>query len=186
MSPSYEPKQSSCCTPICCKVFERHCDNPYCTGRAGEHPAELPQMSIVRKRRSSAEYHDSDSLRKADRCQTMFGKLGHSYWWGADTKTMSYIVFLISFFVSSMFSSCYQPHRATCPQGWWVEGIRPDGTTQCRPNQQDVPSDLPGGPDIPTDSRILPMWIQCNGEKEIPLVINERTVECVGYRQAIR
>lgn len=68
---------------------------------------------------------------------------------------------------------------ATCPRGWYVEGVRPSGHSRCLP----VPPPSCGEPvppnnaPCPSDSRELPIAVYCTGGSH-PIVLNERTVGC--------
>lgn len=73
-----------------------------------------------------------------------------------------------------------QPRRASCPVGWYVNGIRPTGSFECRP----IPIGNPdydgtwGKPDrsIERPGAILGR-LYCTGGTH-PIVRNERTVGC--------
>lgn len=66
-----------------------------------------------------------------------------------------------------------------CAPGWYLEGVRPSGYTQCRP----VPPSYCGEPvppfnrPCPHDERSSPMVIYCTGGAH-PIVVNARTVGC--------
>lgn len=67
----------------------------------------------------------------------------------------------------------------TCPTGWYVEGVRPSGYTQCRPVPpahcgEAVP---PDNKPCPHDDRVLPMVIVCTGGAH-PITVGDRTVGC--------
>ena len=74
----------------------------------------------------------------------------------------------------------HPPTRATCPIGWYVEGVRPSGKTRCRPVPpprcgEPVPPD--NGP-CPRDERSIPLEIHCTGGSH-PIVVGDgRTVGC--------
>lgn len=75
-------------------------------------------------------------------------------------------------------SALVQPTRASCPRGWWVNGVRPSGITECFP----VPPEdhgcagsapCPDHPSVPG----LPMRVYC-AEGTQPIAVDERTVVC--------
>ena len=85
----------------------------------------------------------------------------------------------VAFIAAARAMAWHPPNRATCPPGWFVEGVRPTGATQCRPNPpahcgEPVPPD--NGP-CPRDDRMIPLEIYCTGGSHA-IVVNERTVGC--------
>jgi len=86
--------------------------------------------------------------------------------------------------IGLVLAAFIRPERAVCPKGWYVEGVRRAGDTQCRPEIPDDPRDWPG--DDPRDTvhrdlkpynAELPMQIYCTGGSQ-PIVVNDRTVGC--------
>lgn len=72
-----------------------------------------------------------------------------------------------------------RPERATCPAGYYVEGIRPSGSTLCRRSETGGP-DCAGAaacPDIEIDRHPIPLQIYCTGGST-PIVVDARTVGC--------
>lgn len=66
-----------------------------------------------------------------------------------------------------------------CRDGWFVEGIRPNGMTQCRPKPPTRCGE-PGPPDnqpCPQDDRVELRAIYCTGGTR-PIVVDDRTVGC--------
>lgn len=89
------------------------------------------------------------------------------------------IVFAMLSMLVIVSSSLLRPTHATCPPGWYVEGVRPSGATQCRPAPpqrcgEPVP---PDNAPCPPDARAIRIEIHCtNGQ--LPIVIGSRTVGC--------
>lgn len=83
-------------------------------------------------------------------------------------------------FIAMAGAAMWHPaNRATCPAGWYIEGVRSSGQTQCRPvppahcGEPVPPDNVP----CPRDDRRIPIAIYCtNGQQ--PIVVNERTVGC--------
>lgn len=66
-----------------------------------------------------------------------------------------------------------------CAPGWYLEGIRPSGYTQCKPSPpaycgEPVP---PFNKPCPRDERSSPVVIYCTGGAH-PIVVDARTVGC--------
>lgn len=66
-----------------------------------------------------------------------------------------------------------------CRPGWYVEGVRPTGASQCRPvpprncGEPVPPFNLP----CPKDPRVEPIGIYCTGGSH-PIVVNAQTIGC--------
>lgn len=77
-----------------------------------------------------------------------------------------------------------RPSGAQCPPRWYVDGVRPDGSYQCRPVPLHPETDATWQhPDItPFDDRVIGGQIYC-GAGTVPLVIDERTVACRAVRR---
>lgn len=73
-----------------------------------------------------------------------------------------------------------RPTIASCPQGYFVEGVRPTGESRCLPVPPPEPS-CAGAvrcPDHPPSRYWLPVQIHCTGTT-IPTVGNDgRTIRC--------
>lgn len=75
---------------------------------------------------------------------------------------LSWVFYVVANFV--------QPVKATCPPGWWVNGVRLDGTFQCyKPWPGD--EEHPPAVDVFVSSRLY-----CGVQR--PAVVNERMVAC--------
>lgn len=78
------------------------------------------------------------------------------------------------------WSTATRPRGARCPQGWYVDGIRPTGRFDCaRTPGGDIMYDGAGGyPDRAVDlPGRLGGRLYCTGGSH-PIVVNERTVGC--------
>ena len=81
--------------------------------------------------------------------------------------------------VSMCVAIASAPPMATCPRGWYVEGVRPSGRSRCLPAPppncgEPVP---PNNGPCPLDSRETEVAVYCTGGSH-PIVVNERTVGC--------
>lgn len=84
---------------------------------------------------------------------------------------------LVVAWVTTMALSTITPKA--CERGWYLEGVRPTGYTQCRP----VPPAYCGEPvppfnkPCPKDTRTQAIVIYCTGGS-LPIVVDSRTVGC--------
>ena len=82
-----------------------------------------------------------------------------------------------------------RPRRARCPLGWYVEGIRPSGSFDCRrrPGGDPLYDGAGGYPDRAVDRPgAIGGRIYCAGDR--PIVVDARTVGCVAgldYRRGM-
>lgn len=83
-------------------------------------------------------------------------------------------------FVAVAGAALWHPsQRVTCPPGWYIEGVRPSGRTQCRPTPppscgEPVP---PNNAPCAHDERTIPLELYCTGGS-VPIVVNERVAGC--------
>lgn len=69
-----------------------------------------------------------------------------------------------------------QPHRARCPAGWWIDGVRPSGAFACRAapvRDTGARTEVDDG----TPDAELGGQLYCSGGTQ-PIVVDERTVGC--------
>lgn len=97
---------------------------------------------------------------------------------------MDNVWLVIVFMIGGAVASVMKPQRAQCPKGWFVEGVRSSGATQCRRELVDDPLDWPGEDrrdrdrrDIKPDNVALPLQVYCTGGS-LPIVVDSRTVGC--------
>lgn len=71
------------------------------------------------------------------------------------------------------------PSHATCPTGWYAEGVRPGGQLACRPvvgqPERDIDDARAGIQSH--DERVLQSRVYCTGGSH-PIVIDARTIGC--------
>ena len=92
------------------------------------------------------------------------------------TEVVSLLVTLIVLCVSM----ATQPTRARCPADWYVNGIRPTGSFECRraPGGNPDHDGTSGRPDMTIDlPGVVLGRIYCTGGAH-PVVVNERAVGC--------
>ena len=92
---------------------------------------------------------------------------------------MDELKFIALGLVVLLAAAVIRPTRARCPAGFFVEGVRPSGTTQCLPVGPPSPS-CAGAvicPDTPGPAHGIPIQIYCTGGS-IPIVVDGRTVGC--------
>lgn len=66
------------------------------------------------------------------------------------------------------------PHRAQCPRGWFVNGVRPSGSFEClRDRDPSAGERAPSGGHDSISGRIM-----CDAPSFMPRVRDERTVSC--------
>lgn len=83
---------------------------------------------------------------------------------------------LLAYLFIWLGSPIIRPQHARCPRGWYVEGVRESGRTQCRPVPPVMCGDGSYDP-CPQDDRALPLQIYCtNGTR--PIVVDNRAIGC--------
>lgn len=93
---------------------------------------------------------------------------------------IDFITGLISFLIISV-AILVSPHRASCPPHWHVEGVRPSGSYECRPNPVQT---------IPDHQTNHGAWIDTSTQPDghlfgivycetQPIVISDQVVGCL-------
>lgn len=70
-------------------------------------------------------------------------------------------------------AAVFQPTRCWCPHGWYVNGVRPSGSFECRRSPM-VDASSAAEVNDGTPDWILPGTVYCAH----PIVLDERTVGC--------
>lgn len=89
------------------------------------------------------------------------------------------ILIIIAALLLQSWDWIFKPRSVTCPQGWYVNGVRPSGATQCLPSpppncgEPRPPHDQP----CPEAAVEIPRRVYCE-DNEQPLVVDERSVRC--------
>lgn len=97
------------------------------------------------------------------------------------------IVIAILALLLQVWDSIFKPRTASCPSGFFVEGVRPTGETRCLPvpppncGEPRPPHDQP----CPDDPRSLELRVWCESD-ELAVVVDERTISCSRSRAAKR